>query len=590
MQPEAITSLDEPSLVATQKILSGAKDRLDAIRAEGRLTEESFVELAAIYDNVAYVFLYLESNEQHVDYRWLLPYRDAFFKDQELDRTLLTLCTNLHCENPDIEECRRAYVGHLNDKLAADPTSAAELAGLQDQAKDIVQAGRQDQLAFLARLGVDIEGGTADTIGYTLISATPDAARRVKLVGAMTALRDKRLGPLIDTVDAMTEIRRATSHGQGARSVLAHTMRRCAVPEEAARHIVDAYVSGAIEDRGSLETDIREVIGDVDAPIDHFGRYIRTLQGDLKVPLFDLRACLAFIEDVAVRVFGLSMQRLPESSPGVWSVVVSRGEKTIGYINFDLWDAGRNRTANTTSGIRNRVDWGSIVQLPIAYISCRFHRDTHGRERITFQNVHSLFHEVGHALNHILIRKRLPTLSGLDYLPLERIEDLSMWTEKWVYHPDFVAHLELSEEEREGMRFCQRVKILEYRRNHIDRAVTAALDFELHRVKSGGLREAFQRLDDRFGVARYCSLGEFPVYFAWPMINANPGATFAYTRSAAESAEAFAPLLRRQLSDIEPVEFEGAFDACFDFDEPSSSPDIRSIFTFYGDSLWRSAE
>ncbi|MFI8370098.1 M3 family metallopeptidase [Streptomyces sp. NPDC085466] len=590
MQLDAITSLDESSLVATEKILDGAKSRLDAILAEHRLTEESFVELAAIYDNVAYVFLYLESNEQYVDYRWLLPYRDAFFKDQDLDRTLLALCESLRCADPDIEESRRAYVRHLTDKLAADRTSAAELARLQDQAKDIVQAGRDDQLAFLTRLGVGAEGGTADTIGYTLISATPDAARRSKLSGAMSALRDRRLGPLIDTVDRMIDIRRATSRRQGARSVLEQTMRRCAISEETAQHIVDAYVSGAVEDRALLDAEIREAIGDVATPVDHFGHWVRTLQGDLKVPLFDLGACLEFIEAVAARVFGLSMRRLPDSGPGVWTVVVLRDDEAIGYINFDLWDSGRNRTANSTSGIRNRVDWGSIVQLPIAYISCRFHRNPDGREIITFQNVHSLFHEVGHALNHILIRKRLPTLSGLDYLPLERIEDLSMWTEKWVYHADFVSHLDLSEEEREGMRFCQRVKILEYRRNHIDRAVTAALDFEVHRANSGGLREAFERLDDRFGVARHCSLGEFPVYFAWPMINANPGATFAYTRSAAESAESFAPLLSRRLADLEPAEFAASFDACFDFDEPSSGPDIGSVFAFYNDALWRSAE
>ncbi|MFE0421350.1 M3 family metallopeptidase [Streptomyces sp. NPDC058953] len=589
MEVEALTSLNQSGLAETQKILEGAKKRLGEILDERRLTEESFVELAAIYNNVAYVFLYLESNEQHIDYQWLLPYRDAFFKDPGLDGTLLALCERLHCEDSAIDECRRAYVEHLSVKITADHVGAAELEQLQEQAKSIVEAGRRDQLTFLSRLGINTDAGTADTIGYTVISATPDATRRSKLAGALTSLRDKRLTPLVETVDLMIGIRREASRKKGAESVLAHTMRRCAISEPAARQIVDAYVLGAIEEHRSLESDIRLAIGDVDAPMEHFGHYVRTLQGNLKVPLFDLRACLDFIYEVTERVFGLSMRRLPDTGSDVWTVVVSRGDKTIGYINFDLWDSGRNRTANTTSGIRNRVDWGSIVQLPIAYISCRFHRNPDGRELITFQNVHSLFHEVGHALNHILIHKQLPTISGLDYLPLERIEDLSMWTEKWVYHPDFVDHLRLSDEEREGMRFCQRVKILEYRRNHVDRAVTAALDFEVHGAATGGLREAFARLDERFGISRYCSLGDFPLYFAWPMINANPGATFAYTRSAAESAEAFAPILGRRLADLEPRDFDGVFTACLDFDEPSSSPDIGSVFTFYDDTLWRPA-
>ncbi|MET9914239.1 M3 family metallopeptidase [Streptomyces sp. NPDC006476] len=584
---DAITGLDQASLLETQKILSSAKDRLEAILSKGTLTEPSFVELVAIYDNVAYVFLYLESNEQWVDYRPLLPYRDAFFRDDALDEKLLTMCRRLTCRDADLEECRRAYVEHLGAKRAADPASAQQLEQLREQAKELVQRGQADQLALLERLGARVDAGTADTIAYTLISTTPDAARRSKLSDAMTTLRDKRLGSLVETIDRMIAVRRETSRRKGFPTVLAETLQRCDIADEDARAMADSYLAAAIEEHVSLERDICGLIGDVGSPTDHFGHYVRRLQGEVSVPLFDLRACLDFLYQVAERVFGLTMRQIPDASPHVVTVVASRDDEPIGYINFDLWDSGRKRAANTTSGIRNRVDWENIVQLPIAYISCRFHRWPDGRDLITFQNVHSLFHEFGHAVNHILIRKRLPTLSGLDYLPLERIEDLSMWTEKWVYHPDFLDHLRLSAEERAGMRFCQKVKILEYRRTHVDRAVTSALDLAVHGSQAGGLREAFHGLDERFGISRYCSLGDFPVYFAWPMINANPGATFAYTRSAAVAASWFGPVLDRHLTDLNPADFDSTFTACFDFDVSSSKPDIRSIFAFYDDVLGR---
>ncbi|WP_069812838.1 M3 family metallopeptidase [Streptomyces sp. TP-A0874] len=561
------------------------KERLDAIVAEDRLTQAAFVELAAIYDNAAYVFLYLESNEQHVDYRALLPYRTAFFKNDVLDGRLRALCAQLNCEDPELEECRRAYVAHLDGKLTADPGRAEELEKLQEHVKEIARAGDRDQLALLGRLGLDISSGSARSIAYSVISATGDASRRAKLAGAMTTLRDKRLGALLETTDRMVAVRREDSRHRGFATPLDETMRRCSLSVEAARGLVDDYLVGAIEEHRALEAEIREVVGEVAAPMDHFGHYLRKLQGDLPVPLFDLQDCLGFVRRVAERVFGLTMSQLPDNGSQVLTVVVSRGEQVVGYINFDLWDAGRNRAANSTSGIRNRVDWGDIVQLPIAYVSCRFHRQPDGRDRITFQNVHSLFHETGHALNHLLVSKRLPTVSGLDYLPLERIEDLSMWHERWVYHPDFVDHLDLSADERAGMEFCQRAKILEYQRTHVERAVTAALDFGVHGAEEGGLRAEFDRLDERFDISRYCSLGDYPVYFSWPMINANPGASFVYTRSAAASAEAFAPVLGRRLDDLDPAEFEGRFAACFDYDLPSGTPDIRSIFTSYRDLL-----
>jgi oligopeptidase A len=589
MQLDTLAGMDIASLANTHQILSNMDARTETILSASELTEASFVELTAIYDNLAYVFLYLESNEQFVDYRPLLPFRDGFFRNDERDRRLLAMCERLCCTDLDIEQCRRAFVAHLVGKATADRGRAAELEELQERAKQIVLAGQQDQLAFLARLGADTSSGSADGAAYTVLSATADAARRTKLARALTALRDKRLEPLLETVDRMVTARRHLSREAGFPTVLAQTMRRCRVSVEVARGLVEDYLSLAIEEHVSLESEVRAAVGDVDPAVDHFGYYVRGLQRGRTVPLFDLDRCLNFIQVVVARVFGVRMRQLPDTGPHHLAFSVSQDDEVLGYVNFDLWDAGRGRAANATSGIRNRLDWGGMVQLPIAYVSCRFHRRPDGRDMITFQNVHSLFHEIGHAINHVLIRKRLPTLSGLNYLPLERIEDLSMWTEKWVYHPDFVDHLQLSADERDGVEFCQRVKVLEYRRTHVDRAVTAALDFAVHGATDGGLRTAYDDLDARFGISRYCSLGDFPVYFARPMINANPGTTFAYTRGAAASAEVFAPMLHQRLDDLSPAQFADTFTACFDFDAPSSSPDLRAIVAFYEDVLRRPA-
>ncbi|MBQ1089383.1 M3 family metallopeptidase [Streptomyces sp. B93] len=589
MLVDTITGLDQVSLQETHEMLRRMKARLDEILAGSTLTEASFAEATAIYDNVAYVFLYLESNEEFVNYEWLLPYRDTFFRNAVDDARLLALCGDLHCTDSDIEASRLAYVEHLTAKRNTDQSRTDRLEQLQASAKDIVRAGQRDQLDLLGRLGLDTRGGSPEALAYTLISTTADASRRVKLSRAMEVLRDKRREALAEVIDRKISVRREISKGLGHATVLSETLRRSSVPGDAIRRLIDAYVVTALQEHAALESEIRETVTDTGPPMDHFGHYVRRLQGDLPVPLFDLRACLAFLTEVAQRVFGLRVRELPTSGTHVLTVSVSRGDEILGYINFDLWESDRKRiAANTTQGIRNRADWGGIVQHPVAYVSCRFHRRPDGRDLITFQNVHSLFHEFGHAVNHILIRKRLPTQSGLDYLPLERIENLSMWSEKWVYHPDLAEHFGLSAEERVGLDFCRRVKVLEYRRTHVDRAVTAALDFEVHGGAATGVREAFDALDNRFGISRHCDLGEFLPYFTWPMINTNPGASFTYLWGAAASAEMFAPLLTRRLSDLDPAEFEGTFTACFEFDEPSIAPDVQAVFDFYDATMKQS--
>jgi oligopeptidase A len=157
-----------------------------------------------------------------------------------------------------------------------------------------------------------------------------------------------------------------------------------------------------------------------------------------------------------------------------------------------------------------------------------------------------------------------------------------MWFEKWVYHPEFANSLSLSSRDIGGLALAQRIKMLEYRRTHVDRAVTAALDFDVHRRGGSGLKHSFEVLDDRFGISRYCSLGDFPAYFIWPMLQANPGANFAYLWGAGDSAEKFAPLMGKTFENMPlPAEVRAMFSSCFDFNEPSVKPDTRAIFSFY---------
>ncbi|MBF6299081.1 hypothetical protein IU459_16245 [Nocardia amamiensis] len=576
---------NEPeSLVDTEETLGLMFTRLVAI-LDNPPDDDTFVELTAIYDNVAYIFLYLESNEAHIDYHRLLPWRERFFDDSSLDRRIREALGHLRCSDEEAEQARRAYLSHLQDREESKSEELDDqLLALQRCAKEVLASVEDDQRRLLGRLGIGSSEGRPWPRFYRFMSGTDNAATRCKLNQVWLRTRDAKLTSLIDIVNDMARTRRERAAKRGFDTVLCETLTRCRLSESAASDFIDDYLSHAIGSHEKLEADIRHALGTTEGGVaDHFGRYMHTIAGNEVIPLFDLDTCLEFIFHVATVTFGLKFSEIASGSEHVVRFQVHDADRMLGVINFDLWNTqGTPKAYNSTRGIRNRTEWSNLVQHPIAYVSCRFVRSQDGSSRINLQNVHSLFHEFGHALNHLLIRRRLPTRSGLDFLPLERLENLSMWFEKWVYHPDFTKRVAETPETARRISTAQRVKLLEYRRTHLERGVTAALDFELHRDRAVGIRGAFESLDRRFNLQRYCSLGDFPAYFTWPMFQAHPGANFAYLWGSADSCEKFAPFLLDPISRTSPPDdARQLFADSFDFDLPSRRPAPAAIFSFY---------
>ncbi|NJP53788.1 M3 family metallopeptidase [Streptomyces sp. SBST2-5] len=586
MSVDTLTAPDRASVAAMDESLHGMMARLRAIIAEPALTQDLLVEIVSIYNNVAYVFLYLEANERHVNYDRLLPWRDRFYNAPEIDERLIALLEPLRCADPEAEESRHRLLEQLRHKSQAPDLQGDErIAELLAEAKDVLHTIQQDQLDLLKRLGVNVGGAGPAAVFYRLTSGTTDTARRAKLVRAWRMMRDRHQDALVAAVDGMIAEQRRQSSAAGYETTLDQTLRKCGVPQATIADFLEHYLDQALRSYDALAARVQEVTGATESPMDHFGAFMRTVSGTAPLPQFPLAACLDFVFAVARTAFGLEVRPVSGTHDHVLTCAVRAGDEEIGHIHFDLWDTDhKTLKANTTTGIRNRTDWSGLVQRPVAYVSCRFRRSPDGVRHITFQNVHSLFHEFGHAVNHLLIRKRIPNQSGLEYLPLERLENLSMWFERWVFHPEFGRHLPLSAQDRDGLAQCQRIKKLEYQGTYVDRAVTAALDFEIHRRPQGGVLEAFHRLEERFGISRHCSVGDFLTYFTWPMLRANPGAYFSYLWGAAQSAEMFAPYQRLSLEQIPAhPKLRSRFTACFDYDAPSQEPDCTAAFAFYED-------
>lgn len=582
MSLELVTAPDRESVTAIEESLDGMLERLRAIVAAPPLTQDTLVEIMAIYNNVAYIYLYLEAIDDEVNYQRLLPRRAAFHDDPELDALLLRLLQEQSCPDPEVDEARLEYIDQLRRGLHHDPTADQKVNGLLGRARTVLGDLHRDQAALLERLGVKAGSASPEATFYRLMGGTSKESTRQKLALAWRTRRDAHRDDLVGVVDEIVEVRRADSAAAGFRNVLARSLIRSRVDESAIESFLDDYLARALAAHRRLEDEIREVTGIAERPADHFGFAMHSVFGRTPTPLLALDECLEFAFAVTRAVFGVDVVRVDDSRPDVIAVDVLDGDRPVGQIKFDLWNKGTKIAANHTNGIRNRTDWNGLVQRPVAYVACRFQSDRAGRSRITFQNVHSLFHEFGHAVNHLLIRKRLSFQSGLEYLPPERLECLSMWFEKWVYHPEFARHVGAPEDDSGAWARCARIKMLEYRRTYADRAISAALDFEVNRSGEGGLADAWARLDRRLGVSSYADFADFPAYFTWPMYVAKPGANFSYLWGSADSTVKFAPFLRLGLAEVAArTDLRDLFTAFFDFDAQSPVPDIASVFSFY---------
>lgn len=574
-----------PTIQDMEADLSAMQLRLNELLAVQPFKDQHFVEISAIFNNVSYIFLYLESNSIHIDFDVLQPWKERFFNDKCLDDRLLTVLSGLSCAERDLERSREVYVEFLSAKRYKKPELSADkvehgISIAQSVLRDIAA----DVTAFLDSIGITVTKQRPEAALYALASRTKSQATRRKLYRAWREVRDKRLDDFASAIDVAVRARWDEAHHQGYSTVAQRTFEKCGVSIEQVKTFLDAYVARAVQS----QVELCRLIGCTRAPngasMDDFGYYISQLYSDSMVPMLPLDGCLRFAFDAASRVLNLEFEQIDGSSDKLIKVDVWKEGRRAGRIYFDLWsEQGQDKEANFTRGLRNRTAWNTVEQIPVAHVSCRFRQADNSRQVLNFQNVHSLFHEFGHALNHLFIKQRMPNQSGLEYLPIERLEILSMWFEKWIYHREFAVYVAGTGIDPRHLAVAQEIKMLEYRRTHLDRAVTSIIDLMIHEHPDLSVKETFRRLDDRFGIDELCDLGAILPGFTWPMMQSNSGAYFAYLWGAGKSAEMFAPFLASSLADAPEAKATWEIlDECFVFDHPSSPPDIESVFTFYG--------
>lgn len=90
--------------------------------------------------------------------------------------------------------------------------------------------------------------------------------------------------------------------------------------------------------------------------------------------------------------------------------------------------------------------------LPVAVLVCNFPRPTQGKPScLRFDDVTTLFHEFGHALQHMLTRVGVPQVAGINGIEWDAVEVASQFMENFCYAPAVLAALSFHFETGEAL-------------------------------------------------------------------------------------------------------------------------------------------
>lgn len=545
-----------------------------ALSAVDPWDDDQVREITTALTDAAHLLVHLEGNRRHVDPSSLLPWRDHLRVDRALAERLVQALLRARVTDPRIEEVRSTYVRRL--ERVAEGSAALDTCGDEVQASllTIDARVRDERRTLLLRLGID--AGTApEPVFQRVLARTDDPRVRSKLVRAWRIPRDRATAERTAAVDRLIRARWRNAAAAGIDSPLESTLATSGLTEQDVREFTGEYLARALEAGARLAERVRETTGAEGSPLADLGRYLKISAGERALPLFPVEGVLRYAFDILAGL-GFSVDPVPEGPSDGVTVALRRGDDghlPVGHLRFDLWPlSGRG------DGDPHERSTGADGRFPLTgHVLCRIRRD--GDEAaMTFDAVHSLLHEIGHALDHLLTGSGSPDLSGMDRLPPERVEGLSMWWEKWAYHPALEHALDLPPDQREGLAVCRRIKAAEFARSDIDRAVIAAVDLEAHTRTPTGLADAYWRVDAAFGVADLCDLADLPDYYSWPVFRTLPGAGFLYLWGSADSARRFGDLRGRGPDALKPDDAPWPVGAGLG----GTRPDIDSVSAFYG--------
>ena len=160
---------------------------------------------------------------------------------------------------------------------------------------------------------------------------------------------------------------------------------------------------------------------------------------------FPISKVLNSFFELLQRVFGLRYQEVKVKAwhPDVqFFEVYDETEQLRGGIYFDLYARPQKRSGAWMDDCQGRVFKGGRQQNPVAFLTANFLSAGEGLEPcLTHDDVITLFHEMGHVLQHILTRVDEPDVAGISGVAWDAVELPSQFMENFAWQKDLLKDL-----------------------------------------------------------------------------------------------------------------------------------------------------
>jgi len=117
---------------------------------------------------------------------------------------------------------------------------------------------------------------------------------------------------------------------------------------------------------------------------------------------------------------------------------VYKNNKLIGTLSLDLFARANKQSGAWMASLQDRFVYNDIIKLPHAAVMCNFNRAI---PTIAFDDINTLFHEIGHALHHLLSEINHYTLSGINNVEWDAIELPSQLIENFTWNYEVLKRL-----------------------------------------------------------------------------------------------------------------------------------------------------
>lgn len=230
-------------------------------------------------------------------------------------------------------------------------------------------------------------------------------------------------------------------------------------------------------------------------------------------PFFSLPKVMDGLFDLAKTLFGIDIEQADGLAP-VWNNdvrfyrVKDSSGNPIAYFYFDPYTRSSEKRGGAWMDEvvgRSRVlsRDGSSARLPVAHMVCNQTPPVGSKPSLmTFREVETVFHEFGHALQHMLTKQDEGLVSGIRGIEWDAVELPSQFMENWCYHRDTLMSIAKHYETGESLPEEVYLKLLAARTfragsQSLRQIRFASVDLELHSKYVPGGSESIYDVDRR---------------------------------------------------------------------------------------------